>query len=216
MYHDRTQVINPGVEGRSMSENTTENLPDGDRIDMLVGMVQTMSADLRDVKTRLGTLEDRFGRLENTVGERLFDTRPIWERALAEIAETRSEVAELRSEITELRSELTETRSDVAGIRSEVTEMRSELTETRSELAETRSEVSEIRSELAETRSELAETRSEVSAIRLEVSQVRAEMNDGFRKLDTKMDVLGLDVLEVRAENRLLGKRVDKLESNSS
>lgn len=146
MYHDRTQVRNPGVEDESMSEDTTKNLPGGDRIDALVGLVQTMSTDLRDVKTRLGTLE-------NTVSERLFDTRPIWERALAEIAGTRSE---------------------------------------------------------------LAETRSDVSAIRLEVSQVRSEMNDGFRKLNAKMDVLNQDVLEVRAENRLLGKRVDKLESNSS
>ena len=58
--------------------------------------VQTLSADVNEIKTRLSALE-------TTVNERSFETKPIWERALAEIAATRAELAETR---TELRGEM--------------------------------------------------------------------------------------------------------------
>jgi hypothetical protein len=133
MYHARTQDRNPAEEdGLSMSDDTTKNLPDGDRIDALVGLVQTMSVTLEYIKTDLRDVKARVEILEKTVSERLFDTRPIWERALAEMAETRS------------------------------------------------------------------------------------EMRDSFSKFDRKIDLLIEDVFAVRAENKSLGRRVDKLESNSS
>jgi hypothetical protein len=125
-----------------MSNDPTKKLPgeqDADRIDTLIGAVQSMSADFQEVRVRLGALEKTFN-------ERMYDTKPIWERALAEIAEIRSELAETRGEIAELRSEMT----------------------------------------------------------------------DGFRTLGSKMDVLNQDVLTVRADQRLLGKRVQDLESKLS
>jgi chromosome segregation ATPase len=118
-----------------MSDDPTKKLPgeqDADRISALISAMQSMSA--------------RFEALEKTVSERLYDTKPIWERALAEIAEIRSELAETRGEIAELRS----------------------------------------------------------------------EMRDGFHTLGSKMDVLNQDVLTVRAEQRLLGKRVQDLESKAT
>jgi len=111
-----------------MSDDPTKKLPgeqDADRIRALISAVQSMSTDFQEVKTRLEALE-------KTMNERLYDTKPIWERVLAEIAELRS------------------------------------------------------------------------------------EMRDGFRTLGSKMDVLNEDVLTVRAEQRLLGKRVQDLESKAS
>jgi chromosome segregation ATPase len=122
-----------------MSDDPAKKLPgeqDGDRISALISAVQSISTDFKEVSARLEALE-------KTVNERMYDTKPIWERALAEIAETR---AELKAEIAELRS----------------------------------------------------------------------EMRDGFRTLGSKMDVLNEDVLTVRAEQRLLGKRVQDLESKAS
>jgi chromosome segregation ATPase len=115
-----------------MSDDPTKSLPaaeDADRMSALISAVQSMSV--------------RLEALEKTLNDRLYDTKPIWERALAEIAETR---ADLKAEIAELRS----------------------------------------------------------------------EMGDGFRTLGSKMDVLNQDVLTVRAEQRLLGKRVQDLESKVS
>jgi F0F1-type ATP synthase membrane subunit b/b' len=137
-----------------MSDDLTERLPggqDSDRISALIGAVESMGADFHEVKVQLEALQ-------KTVNDRLYDTKPIWERALAEIADTR---AELKTQIADTRAEL--------------------------------------KTEIAETRAEL-----------------RSEMRDGFRMLGSKMDVLNEDVLTVRAEQRLLGKRVQDLESKAS
>jgi chromosome segregation ATPase len=88
-----------------MSDDLTQKLPgdkeptapqDDDRISLLISAVQSLSSDIREVK-------DRLEALEKTVTERSFETKPIWERALAEIAATRAELAETKAE---LRSEM--------------------------------------------------------------------------------------------------------------
>lgn len=109
---------------RRMSNNDRDNdMPRIERrLDILIGMVETLSADLQIVKVDLQNVKDelqnvkdelrsvttRLDNLESAVGERLYDTRPLWERALAEIAELRTGLAELRSELAELRSEMQE------------------------------------------------------------------------------------------------------------
>ena len=118
-----------------MSDDTTKKIPEGedesgnsintgDRVGTILGLVRSMGTNLEDMRDRLGTLE-------KLVGERLYDTKPVWERALAENMETRSEVAELRSEVTQ-------TRTEMAGLRSEVMQT---MSETRSEVAGLRSEM---------------------------------------------------------------------------
>ena len=109
---------------RTMSHN------DGDndfrrierRLDQLVGMIETLSADLQNVKADLQSVKDdlqsvkddlqgvktRLDNLERTVNERLHDTRPMWERALAEIAELRTGLGEVQTGLAELRSEVQE------------------------------------------------------------------------------------------------------------
>lgn len=106
------------------------------RLDMLIGMVeilgadlqsvksdlQNVKADLQNMKTDLQKVTIRLEALEKTVDERLYDTRPIWERALAEIAGVRSEFDGLRSEVAGLRTETGELRSEVTELRAEMRE----------------------------------------------------------------------------------------------
>lgn len=79
-----------------MSDNLTNQLSDNDnsRLDQIISM--------------LGSLDSRVQKLE----ERQYDTKPIWEHALAEIAETRAEMrerfAELNTELSEVRTEMRE------------------------------------------------------------------------------------------------------------
>ena len=116
---------------KSMSHNDRDNDKQRieKRLDMLIGMVEILGADIQSVKVDLqnvkidlqnvkidlqkvkADLQDLKARtdvLEKMVDERLYDTRPLWERALAEIAELRSVTGELRTEIGELRSEMRE------------------------------------------------------------------------------------------------------------
>ena len=120
-----------------MSNDLTQKLPgdkesippqDDDRISLLIIAVQTLSTSVQSLSTNFQLLSTDFQEvkvrleaLEKTVNVRSLETKPIWERALAEIAETRAELGETRAE---LKAELAETRAELKG----------ELAETRAEL----------------------------------------------------------------------------------
>jgi F0F1-type ATP synthase membrane subunit b/b' len=93
-------------------------------------------SDRRPLEERVDRMEIRITNLE----DRQYDTKPIWERVLAEIAELRSEVQGLR---TDLRSEFqtgnealrTDLRSEFqTGIESLRVEMKQEFAAVRHEL----------------------------------------------------------------------------------
>lgn len=81
-----------------MSEDTTRNLS-ASHDDALA---QILSA-VRDLGTRVKSMEDRLNSLETKVEERLYDTRPIWEKAIAEIKQLQEGQARLETNVTQLR-----------------------------------------------------------------------------------------------------------------
>jgi len=106
MSDDLTQKL-PGDKERSPAQ-------DDDRISLLIIAVKSLSGVVHDVGARLEALE-------KTLTERSFNTKPIWERALAEISETRAELAEMRAEFM---AELAETRAE---LKAEIAETKAEL-----------------------------------------------------------------------------------------
>lgn len=46
-----------------------------------------------------------------------------------------------------------------------------------------------------------------------ELRTLRADMNDGFRRLERKVDLLNRDILDIRGDNEYVLQRVEKLES---
>lgn len=120
-----------------MSDDLTQKLPgdkepiapqDDDRISLLVIAVQSLSSAVQSLSSDVREVKDRLEALEKTVIQRSFETKPIWERALAEIAETRAELGETRSE---LKGEIAEVRTELAETRAE---LKAELAETKAEL----------------------------------------------------------------------------------
>jgi chromosome segregation ATPase len=79
-----------------MSEEQTQNLPDGRsfeervfaRFDALDARLYSMEGRLTNVETRIEGMDGRLQVLER----KAYDTKPIWEQALKEIAETRREM----------------------------------------------------------------------------------------------------------------------------
>ena len=65
-----------------MSEDLTKKLPmsDSETLDLILTTTQNLGS-------RFDHLETRLQILENKVEERLYDTRPIWHKVLADIAE---------------------------------------------------------------------------------------------------------------------------------
>ena len=92
-----------------MSDDPTNELPgdgkelstpqDDDKISALISAVQSLSTDFQSLSTDFQEVKVHLEGLEKTVNERSYETKPIWERALAEIAATRAELAETRAEL---------------------------------------------------------------------------------------------------------------------
>jgi chromosome segregation ATPase len=65
-----------------MSDELTQNLPPSQD-----GTLAQILTAIQNLSTRLESLEQRFVSLEQKVEERLYDTRPIWEKVQADIAQ---------------------------------------------------------------------------------------------------------------------------------
>jgi len=79
-----------------MSEENTQNLPDTRSFEERVfARFDAIDAGLRDLNTRVERLEAESER-------RAVETKPIWERALAEIVSVREELASLSQKVDAL------------------------------------------------------------------------------------------------------------------
>ncbi|HEX8354575.1 MAG TPA: hypothetical protein VF611_16840 [Pyrinomonadaceae bacterium] len=112
-----------------MSEETTHNLPDGRsfeervfaRFDALdAGMVR-MESRIDNVETRLGDTNSRLQRLESESERRAVETKPIWERALAEIVAVREDVGVLSEKVDALDRKVTVLGRDMLTLRADQT-----------------------------------------------------------------------------------------------
>lgn len=93
-----------------MSDELTQNLPpsqDGTLAQILT-IVQNLSTRLESLEQRLGSLEQRFVSLEQKVEDRLYDTRPIWEKVQADVAQLKDGQVGLREGQDSLRKDVRE------------------------------------------------------------------------------------------------------------
>ena len=102
-----------------MTDDPTKKLPSevnlqaylDEKIGVLIGAIQLLSADFQSLSSDFQSLRAEFQELkvrveavEKAVIERSMETKLIWERALAEIANLRVELAETKQELrTEMR-----------------------------------------------------------------------------------------------------------------
>ena len=165
-----------------MSQEITRDL-NGDR-----PFEERVFARFDGIEEYLRILDSRVQVLESS----RYDTKPIWERALKEILETRVELKETRDEVKQTRVELKETRDEVK---------------------QTRVELNETRDEVKQTRVELNETRDEVKATRVELKDTRYDLNTFKRDVADRLDQIQKVVLETRIGLRQAHERIDDLES---
>lgn len=86
-----------------MSEDLTKNLPTSDgekltkilstvlrldsKVESLASKVESLDSRVERIEFTVERLDSRLSGLEQQVEERLYDTRPIWEKVIADIAE---------------------------------------------------------------------------------------------------------------------------------
>lgn len=98
-----------------MSEDLTQKLPTSPdpALAQILSAVQDLGTKVGSLENRLESLENRFGnletrmdKLETKVEERLYDTRPIWEKVQADIAQLQEGQEAMRKDVREVRTEL--------------------------------------------------------------------------------------------------------------
>jgi len=224
MNDDRTEKLS-GTQGSGSPQSD-------DRIDFIVAAVQSLAASMEIVKEDIqGIKEDikelrsdlrdavvRIEKLEQAAQQRALDTKPIWERALAEIASVRIELVEIKNDIKAIKAEQTEMKSDITAIKAELVEMKSDIAAIKAEQAELKSDITAIKAELVEMKSditaikaELVEMKSDIAAIKTELADTRNVMQDGFLLLAEKFEAINDDMMTLRANHRGLKRQVEGL-----
>jgi chromosome segregation ATPase len=83
----------------SMSEEITQNLPNG---------------DLKQILARLDSIDKRLGTLEEKVDRRLQETRPIWESVLEQLKEVNTRLTRVEDENKDFRRMFRSAFSDIS------------------------------------------------------------------------------------------------------
>ncbi len=97
-----------------MSEDATQNLPNG---------------DLKLILSRLDSIDKRFGTLEEKVDRRLQETRPIWESVLEQLKEVNTRLTRVEDENKDFRRMFRSAFSDLSRIQGDLEDRLDKLEE---------------------------------------------------------------------------------------
>ncbi len=101
--HTTSQITNSGSYSCAWILSISRLTTIESRLTSVESRLTILESRVAGVDLRLTKLEDRVTTLEERVEARFYETKPIWERALAEIAELRDEV---RQEFADVREEM--------------------------------------------------------------------------------------------------------------
>ena len=168
------------------------------------------------VEGRLSNVEIRIGKLE----DRQYDTKPIWEQALAAIAETNQQ---MREGFAETNQRIAETNQRIQGALEGIAEtnqrMREGFAETNQRIDETnqrmREGFNEIRDQLGVIVARLDAMDDKFKGIDERFNSLDKDLDNNFRGVERKIDVLNRNILELRADQRYVDSRLEKIESQA-
>ena len=164
-----------------MSEETTRDIPDGRSLaERVLTRLDSMDGHLQSIEARLESVEVQAER-------RNVETKPIWERALAEILD-------LKTEIVGVTAEVGVVKTAVAGVNKEILGVKTEIAGVKTEIAGLKAEIGYVKAEIVGVKERLALT------------------EDLCRQILRKIDVLNKDMLTMRADQLGFETRLDKLE----
>src|SRR4030095_2986509 len=168
------------------------------------------------VEGRLSNVEIRIGKLE----DRQYDTKPIWEQALAAIAENNQR---MREGFDETNQRIQEAFDEIAKTNQQ---MREGFDETNQRIQEAFDEIAktnqQMREGFDETRAQLGGIVARLDAMDEKFKAIDERFNSqdkdldhNFRGVERKIDVLNRNILELRADQCYVDSRVEKIESQA-
>ena|SRR5205085_1286791 len=103
-----------------MSEEPTQNISDGRSFE------ERVFARLDSIDSRLDSVDARLLALESQAERRALETKPIWERALAEILEVKRGLENVERKIDVLSHDIVQVRADQSRADKRLTSLESE------------------------------------------------------------------------------------------
>ena len=179
--------------------------------------METVKEDIKELKIGLQDAVSRIAKLEQAAQERALDTKPIWERALAEIASVRFELVEIKSDIKAIKDDIKEIKTDITVIKAEQAEMKLDIAAIKAEQAEMKIIIAAIKAEQAEMKIDIAAIKAEQAEMKLDILSIKAEltdtknaMQDGFVLLD-KFGEINDDMVNLRVNQKWLRRKLEGL-----
>jgi chromosome segregation ATPase len=117
-------------------------------------------------------------RLEK-VESRSYDTKPIWERALKEILETRTELGELKAGLAGVKSDVADLKTDVTGLKTDVTGLKSDIAGMKNDFSDMKREV----------RREVTKRLDQIQVFQLEYREDIRDAYERIEKLERKVGI---------------------------
>jgi tetrahydromethanopterin S-methyltransferase subunit G len=106
-----------------MSEETTQNIPDSRSFE------ERVFARFDAIDARLDNIEGRLQALESEAERRALETKPIWERALAEILEVKEGLYNVERKLDVLSRDIVQVRADQAHLGRRLDKLESKPTQ---------------------------------------------------------------------------------------
>ncbi len=203
-----------------MSEDKTAEINDSRSFqDRVFARFDTIDERFERVEGRLSTVEIRIGKLE----DRQYDTKPIWEQALAAIAETNTvmlagfdefrrqlESINARLDSMDVRFESIEARLNSMDIRFDSMDARFDSMDARFDSMDARFDSMEVRFDSMDAKfqalSDKVESGSDI---------LHTDLENGLRGVERKIDVLNKNILDLQADQRYVDSRLEKIESQA-
>src|SRR5256885_901132 len=104
-----------------MSEEITQNVPSDGRSfeERVFARFDAMDARFNAIDARFDMTDARLQRLEDESERRTLETKPTWERALAEILELRRDVGEVKDSLRDLSRKINVLNRDMIQLRAD-------------------------------------------------------------------------------------------------
>jgi len=84
-------------------------------------------------EARFDAVERRLSTVEDEISKQALDTKPIWERALAEILEVKQSVDEVKADVNQVKADVDEVKADVKDIKRKLTVLTQDMMQLRAD-----------------------------------------------------------------------------------
>src|SRR6266481_767081 len=138
-----------------MNEESTRDLPNKGSFE------ERVFARFDAVDTRFDTVDARLEKLES----RAYDTKPIWERALAKIIEMDLEIGEINGKVGGIEGKVAVIETDVAALKTNYVDVKNELIDLRREKHQVNKRLDLILEFLLEDRGDIRDARDRINKL---------------------------------------------------